>query len=265
VATVEIVGAGAGMSCLTPVLIGEALSCQYIVSVPPGYDPITVSDLVGQVYGADGEETSGDLVSGDGAVYKGGSKCTGMPAVCTLPGGSSISFAPSSFYTVSPDDYVLPAHLLQSSVTLDWIADCNHDTAQCTGSNEVGFVSTVQQYTPSLSTELTPSGSVTAGTAVTDQATLNGASPDAGGTVSYAVFSDDMCANQVASLGSEAVSDGTADPSSPWTATEGSYWFQATYSGDPADQGPISSACSSEPLTVLAGSALRRGGRRSAG
>jgi uncharacterized repeat protein (TIGR01451 family) len=42
-----------------------------------------------------------------------------------------------------------------------------------------------------------------------------------------------------------------APASNSWTATPaGNYWFQASYSGDPSDTGPVSSACTSEPLVV---------------
>jgi hypothetical protein len=249
-ATVEIVGLTSGYSCDTPVYIGAAFECQYFLSVPAGYDTATFDSITSQVAAYDGTVASDNLLPSLTPTFTGGASCNESQTVCTLPGGSSIVFAPSSFYAVSPDDYLLTNHFLDANWTLMWTAECDNDTARCFGANQVEFVSTVQQYTPSVSTELTPSGSVTTGTAVTDQATLNGASPDAGGTVSYAVFSNDSCSTQVASLGSEPVNDGVAEPSSSWTAAQGSYWFQATYSGDPANQGPISSACSSEPLTV---------------
>jgi uncharacterized repeat protein (TIGR01451 family) len=111
---------------------------------------------------------------------------------------------------------------------------------------------TVAAYSPSVATALTPPGPVLAGTPVSDQATLSGVSSTAGGTVSYAVFSDSTCTDQVASLGTQTVSDGDVPPSVGWTSIAGSYWFQATYSGDASNTGPVSSPCSSEPLTVEA-------------
>jgi hypothetical protein len=110
----------------------------------------------------------------------------------------------------------------------------------------------VVKFEPAVTTQLTPPGPgpVLAGTSVTDQATLTGASPTAGGTVAYAVFSNDTCTAQVASLGTKTVTDGSVGPSNAWIAVGGLYWFQATYSGDASDVGPVSSSCTSEPLTV---------------
>src|SRR5664280_2625583 len=100
------------------------------------------------------------------------------------------------------------------------------------------------QYTPTVSQTLSPSSPVLVNTPVTDTATLTGASPTAGGTVSYAVYSDSGCTDLVASLGSSvAVTNGVPGASNPWTATAGNYWFQATYSGDTSDTGPVSSSC----------------------
>jgi hypothetical protein len=119
-------------------------------------------------------------------------------------------------------------------------------------SNSDEVTATVNSATPSVSTTLTPPGPVTGGTQVSDQATLNGASPTAGGSVSYAVFSNNTCTTQVASLGSKTVTNGSVGPSSEWTSVAGNYWFQATYSGDGSNAGPVSSACTSEPLLVNA-------------
>jgi hypothetical protein len=99
------------------------------------------------------------------------------------------------------------------------------------------------QYTPTVSQTFNPTSPVLVGTPVTDTAALTGASPTAGGTVSYAVYSDPVCTDQVASLGSASVTNGDPGASSSWTATAGTYWFQATYTGDTADTGPVSSSC----------------------
>ena len=105
------------------------------------------------------------------------------------------------------------------------------------------------QYAPTVSQTLSPSSPVLVGTPVTDTATLTGASPTAGGTVSYAVYSDPGCTDPVASLGSSvAVTDGVPGSSDPWTATAGNDWFETTYTGDSTDTGPVSSSC--DPLTV---------------
>jgi hypothetical protein len=136
--------------------------------------------------------------------------------------------------------------------TAPFVLDSGDDyTVDVLDSAFSGTVSYGAMDTPSVTTLLSQSSPVAVGISVTDQATLNGASPTAGGTVSYAVYSDDNCTDLVASLGSETVTDATVGSSSSWTATPtGNYWFQATYSGDASDTGPVSSSCSSEPLVV---------------
>jgi uncharacterized repeat protein (TIGR01451 family) len=119
------------------------------------------------------------------------------------------------------------------------------------GGNSSGYLNdtwtygpSAPQYTPTVSQTLSPSSPVLVNTPVTDTANLTGASPTAGGTVSYAVYSDSGCTDLVASLGSSvAVTNGVPGASNPWTATAGNYWFQATYSGDTSDTGPVSSSC----------------------
>jgi hypothetical protein len=92
------------------------------------------------------------------------------------------------------------------------------------------------------------------GTTVTDQATISGAAPTAGGTISYHVYSDNTCTTLVADAtpASNAVVNGVAPASQPVTFnTTGGYWWAAVYSGDPdANTLGSSSDCAAEPLTV---------------
>ena len=99
-------------------------------------------------------------------------------------------------------------------------------------------------YAPTVSQTFSPSSPVLVNTTVTDTATLTGASPTAGGTVSYAVYSNSGCTDLASSLGSSvAVTNGVPGTSDSWTATAGNHWFSATYSGDTLDSGPVSSSC----------------------
>ncbi len=97
---------------------------------------------------------------------------------------------------------------------------------------------------------------VTAGTAVTDSATLSGANvSSAGGTVTYTVSSDRMCfwgwfghdgrgesscAPQVVSTDMVTVTNGVVPNSSPVTLPAGIYSWQASYSGDATNQASTS-------------------------
>jgi hypothetical protein len=115
---------------------------------------------------------------------------------------------------------------------------------------------------PGISTSLTevdsdPENSgasitVTVGASVVDSATLTGTTPDAGGTISYAVYSDNTCTTLVEDItpASNTVVNGVAPDSDPYaTDTVGTFYFQASYSGQGANL-PATSACTEEVLTV---------------
>jgi len=94
---------------------------------------------------------------------------------------------------------------------------------------------------------------VPAGTAVTDQGTLSGENVStAVGTVSYSVYSDPECSKLVANAGTVKVSEGEVPPSEPQTlSTPGTYYWQASYSGDAANE-PSVSECGTE-IEVVTG------------
>ena len=90
------------------------------------------------------------------------------------------------------------------------------------------------------------------GAAVTDHATLSGAgAAGATGSVTYRVYSDSACTNLVASAGTVSIAGGTAPPSSPQTFGLGTYYWQASYSGD-ANNNASTSECGAEVDTVSA-------------
>ena len=111
---------------------------------------------------------------------------------------------------------------------------------------------TVLKKSPTVSTLLSEStGNV--GDSVHDSATLNGATTDAGGTISYAVYSNDTCTTLVADLTpvNNTVVNGVAPDSLSHTFNSaGTFYFQATYSGDNNNTGPVSSPCTSEQLVI---------------
>jgi hypothetical protein len=95
---------------------------------------------------------------------------------------------------------------------------------------------------------------VPAGTAVTDSATLAGTNAaTATGSVTYNVYSDDACTKLVRAGEAEAsTTPGALPASAPVTLdTAGTYYWQASYSGDPANEASLS-PCGSETETVTA-------------
>jgi uncharacterized repeat protein (TIGR01451 family) len=101
----------------------------------------------------------------------------------------------------------------------------------------------------SITTELSAS-EINAGSSIHDTAALHGATADAGGTVTYTVYSDSECSTQFADAGTKDV-DGGQVPNSDGVAfpTAGTYYWQAEYSGDPNNLGSRS-ACTEEVLQV---------------
>jgi hypothetical protein len=96
-------------------------------------------------------------------------------------------------------------------------------------------------------------GSITVseGTAVTDQATLGGTNAgSATGTVNYKVYSDNECKVEVADAGTVTVSGGSVPASNPESLAQGTYYWQATYSGDGSLNEGSQSECKSEVETV---------------
>jgi hypothetical protein len=87
-------------------------------------------------------------------------------------------------------------------------------------------------------------------TAVTDEATLSGANiSEAEGTVEYKVYSDPECKDLVTEAGTVVVTGGVVPPSNSETFFPGTYYWQASYSGDPKNEASVS-PCGAEIETV---------------
>ncbi len=88
------------------------------------------------------------------------------------------------------------------------------------------------------------------GSTVHDSATITGATSDAGGTVTYTVYTDNACTNVFAAAGTKTVTNGIVPDSDPVTFNStGTFYWQAVYSGDVKNTGSTS-PCLSEALVV---------------
>jgi hypothetical protein len=102
---------------------------------------------------------------------------------------------------------------------------------------------------PAISTTLSAETIVVGGT-VHDSATLTGATANAGGTVTYTVYTDSACSTGAQSAGTKTVTNGVVPDSNAITFnTAGDFYWQASYSGD-ANNDPAISLCTSEHLVV---------------
>jgi hypothetical protein len=88
------------------------------------------------------------------------------------------------------------------------------------------------------------------GDAVHDSATLSGATADAGGTVTYSVYTDSACTLGKQDAGTKTVTNGVVPDSNSITFNSaGTFYWQAVYSGDGKNNG-ATSPCMSEQLVV---------------
>jgi hypothetical protein len=140
--------------------------------------------------------------------------------------------------------------------TVYWQAVYSGDAANLPSS------SPCDRIPPILTTALSAS-TIPAGGAAHDTATLTGATPDAGGTVTYVVYTDNQCTSTAPaalqpSPATVTVANGQVPPSADVVfPSAGVFYWQAAYSGD-ASNFSVSSACApgdDEQLTVTAGKA----------
>jgi hypothetical protein len=142
--------------------------------------------------------------------------------------------------------------------TYYWLAEYSGDSNNPAGKSacgkEVMIVQTSTSLTGSLSGEK-HSGEkieVQEGAAVSDTAALGGTKAStANGYIEYDVYSDSECKELTALAGDVEVTKGSIPTSSEVTLPVGTYYWQATYSGDEANHSSTSS-CGSEVETVTA-------------
>jgi hypothetical protein len=109
------------------------------------------------------------------------------------------------------------------------------------------FTNTFSTTSPSIATTLSAT-SVSVGASVTDSATLTGTTADAGGTVTYTVYTDSGCSQGARPAGTKTVSAGVVPDSDtlPFPSAGDFYW-RAAYSGD-AKNRAATSGCTDEHL-----------------
>ena len=130
--------------------------------------------------------------------------------------------------------------------------DGSHPGATSACGTEVQNVRSSTSLSTSLSAESKsgPELEVQEGSDITDTATLGGSSAsEAGGTVEYEVYSDNKCTELAAEAGSVTVTSGSVPSSNAVALPAGTYYWQATYSGDAKNQYSLS-ICGSETSIV---------------
>jgi hypothetical protein len=125
--------------------------------------------------------------------------------------------------------------------------------------NDAGVTSPCEPLTVGLAvTTQLSAGTITVGGSVSDSSILHFATGNAGGMVTYYWFSGSSCIGTATTVSTVTVTNGVIPPSSAAAFnTAGSYSWDAVYTGDANNQGPVTSPC--EPLTVITSSGGQTG------
>jgi hypothetical protein len=168
--------------------------------------------------------------------------CAGSAIYTQTVGLSGTSAATSpGFHTVAVGTY---------EWTASYSGDTNNNPAY-SGCGAEAVVITVPPTIPTITTALSES-SGKVGDWVFDTATLYGVTANAGGTVTYTVYTNNTCTLGAQGAGTVTVTNHLVPNSNPVIfGTVGTWYWQAVYSGDGNNRG-AASACTSETLVINA-------------
>jgi hypothetical protein len=182
------------------------------------------------------------------------------PATFSLSNGQSRTYSDAT--QVQPGSYSVTESTLPAGWTLKSLVcsasgtGTSYTTSAATASITMASDGVVDcTYTnhinahPSIATTLSADTIVVGGT-VHDSSALTGATANAGGTVTYTVYTNNTCTTGAQSAGTVTVTNGVVPDSNGITFNSaGDYYWQAAYSGD-ANNDAATSACTSEHLVV---------------
>ena len=236
--------------------------------------------LFGGVSGASNSVPLGDTWVWNGTTWAEQSPATSPPArapynavaydpttgdVVIFGGGTSSSYLADTWVwngSTWTQQFPATSPPARDSATMDY-DPANSNVVLFGGGANNDFSDTWILTYPAMSTQLSTSLSgdsqsgsdlnVPPSTPVSDSATLTGNNASsAGGSVTYSVYSDNECSDLVASGGTETVSAGVVPSSSSVSlSAAGTYYWQASYSGDTYNDTSVS-PCGSEVETVSA-------------
>lgn len=165
---------------------------------------------------------------------------------------NAINPAPTSATVNGNGDYSSGNVTVNSVGTYRFVAHYSGDAANlpantaCNDANESVVIAPNQ---PTIATNLSAT-TVNINTPVHDSATLTGVTANAGGTVTYNVYSGNVCTGSTVFSNTQTVTNGVVPNSSDFTpTTAGTYNWQAVYSGD-ANNLSATSTCQTETLAV---------------
>jgi hypothetical protein len=143
----------------------------------------------------------------------------------------------------------------QQAGTYFWQAAYSGDSYNNSAKSPCTSEKIVVKTNPTIATVLSEStGNI--GDFVSDSSTLSGVTSDAGGTVTYTVYTDNACTTKLSGAGTVTVTNGVVPGSnSVQFSNAGTYYWQAVYSGDTKNNG-ATSPCTSEKLIIKAGPSI---------
>ena len=154
--------------------------------------------------------------------------------------------------TVDGDgSYTSPPVTESTAGAYQWVASYSGDANNTASAEMCGQPSEQTTLVPPPTIVTTPSGSVTAGGSVSDQATLSaGDSPT--GTITFKLYgpNDSSCSTAIQTATVPVTTgDGTYSTPSYTLSTAGTYYWTASYSGD-AKNPSVSEGCGAEQVVV---------------
>jgi hypothetical protein len=221
---------------------------EFVATYPPPYlanaNPSITTTLSSTVIGSGGSVYDTAILSGvtsnaGGSVtysYFNAGTCSGAPNTVSIVAVSSGAVPPSS------------SHTFASTGSYSWHAIYSGDA------NNAAAVSPCEPLDVTTNPGVTITTTLSAfviptGASVYDTASLSGVTATAGGTVTYNLFSSGFCSGPSSVISTVSVTNGVVPNSASHTfASQGTYYWEAVYSGDANNNGATSSC---EPLNVL--------------
>jgi hypothetical protein len=193
-------------------------------------------------------------VLNDTATVTGGSSPTGS-VTFNLYGPNDATCSNAAIYTQTVtlsggSATTSPGFTTLGAGTYEWTASYGGDDNNKAATSGCGDEAvTIDKNSPTIATLLSATTG-TVGDTVNDTATLTNATSNAGGTVTYTVYTDSDCSLGARAAGTVNVTNGDVPDSNglPF-GTVGTYYWQAVYSGDDNNNG-ASSVCTDEPLVI---------------
>ena len=241
--------AGSGCTTFGSTYLKSRSSDSFTAEVKDFISPerVNISNCTGLVTSATQQVVIGNAIN-DTATLSGATATAGGTITFRVYSDATCSTLVSTLGPITVNgngSYPSGSYTPGSVGTYYWIASYSGDlnnspsTGACGDANET---STVIKASPGISTTAT-AGPVIVGSNISDTAALTGATSDAGGSISFALYSDATCSTLVTTLGPVSVAGSGSYGSGNYVTTAvGTYYWIASYTGD-AKNNAVTGSC----------------------